>query len=60
MCKRPLSINSRSKVAYLDECQQKDEKDEGEGVSSKSVQRKLTTINKAMQSLEALYRKQGV
>ena len=46
-----LYVNSRNKAASLDECLQKDKEDEGEGLSSKSVQPKLTTINKAMQSL---------
>ena len=38
--------------ALIDESQQEDEEDEGEGISSKFVQLKLTAISKAMQSLE--------
>ena len=51
---RPLLVNSHNKVACLDECQQEDEEDEGEGVSNKFVQPKLMTISKAMQSLEGV------
>ena len=50
MC--PLSVNSRNRVACLDECRQEDEENEGKSVSNKSVQSKLTTISNAMQSLE--------
>ena len=49
---RPLSGNSHNNVACLDEGQQEDEENEAEGVSSKSVQPKLTTTSNAMQSLE--------
>ena len=46
----PLSVNSRNKAACLDEDQQEDEEDVGVGDFSKSVQPKLTTFYKAMQS----------
>ena len=54
MRKCPLIVNSRNKAACLDEGQQKGGEDEREGVStcSMSVQPKLTTISKAMLSLE--------
>ena len=42
-------MNSRNKVTCLDEGQQEDE---GEGVSSKSVQPQLMTVSNAMQSLD--------
>ena len=46
MC--PLSVNSHSKAACLDEGQQEDDEKEGEGVCSKPVQPKLMTISKAV------------
>ena len=46
------ALRSRNKAACLDEGQQEDEEDDGEGVSSKSVQPKLTTTRETLQSLE--------
>ena len=47
-----LNVNNCSKAACLDEGQQEDEEDEGVGASSKFMQPKLTTISKAVHSLE--------
>ena len=45
-------VGRRDKAACLDEDQQEDEENEEEGVTSKSVQPKLTIFRKAMQSLD--------
>ena len=39
----PLNVSRRNKAVCLDERQQDDEENEGEGIFSKSVQPKLTT-----------------